>query len=115
MSPLLESQMLFARLLPRLLDYVAELGLACTVGEVERAAGWALTLSKQGKGSLRSLHIDRLAVDVHLFRGATYLTRTEDHAALGAYWKTLHPRCRWGGDFGRPDGNHYSIEWGGRA
>jgi len=52
-----------------------------------------------------------LAVDLELFKDGAYLTKTEDHKALGEYWKTLHELCRWGGDF--DDGNHYSLTHGG--
>ena len=40
---------------------------------------------------------------------------------IGAKWKSMHPKARWGGDFkdrkGRPkmDSNHISIEFLGRA
>lgn len=70
---------------------------------------------ERGSGSGNSLHPDRLAVDLNLFRDGRFLTLSKDHAPLGAYWKTLNPLCRWGGDFHpKPDGNHYSIEHGGR-
>lgn len=111
-----EHQELFARLLPRLLDRVPTLGLTCTLGELERPREWAKVMWQRRRGTLTSLHMDRLAIDVHLFRDGEYLALTEDHAELGAFWKTLHPLCRWGGDFkSRPDGNHYSISYQGRA
>lgn len=85
----------------------------------------AVALLNNGKnGGIRgSLHELGLAVDTNLFRNGVYLGQSEDHAPLGAYWKTLHPLARWGGDFtkvvdGRtepnPDGNHYSFEWEGK-
>ena len=76
--------------------------------------------AKQGKGIKLSLHMDRLAMDIVLRKKLPsgkwkYLSRSEDYAALGAYWKSLHPLCCWGGDFTRrPDGNHLSISHGGR-
>jgi hypothetical protein len=62
--------------------------------------------------SKNSKHYQRLAIDLNLFKNGTYLTKTEDHEPLGAYWRSLHPNCTWGGDFDRKDGNHYS--WGER-
>ena len=50
----------------------------------------------------------------NLFKDGKFLTSSEDHRTLGEFWKTLHPDCCWGGDFSRPDGNHYSMEWQGR-
>jgi hypothetical protein len=57
-----------------------------------------------------SLHYERLAIDLNLFRDGAYLTRTEDHKPLGEFWEFIGGT--WGGRFG--DGNHYSLEHGGR-
>lgn len=65
-----------------------------------------------GSGIVGSVHELGLAGDLNLFKNGVYLTRTEDHAELGAWWKAQHPLCRWGGDF--RDGNHYSLEHDGR-
>ena len=62
-----------------------------------------------------SLHHLGLANDLDLYFNGVYLTRTEDHKFSGDKWKSMHPLCRWGGDFKHPDGNHYSLEWQGRA
>jgi len=59
-----------------------------------------------------SLHHKGLAGDLLLYKDGKYLDKTEQHKASGELWKTRHPLCRWGGEFG--DGNHYSIEWEGR-
>jgi hypothetical protein len=55
----------------------------------------------------------RLAVDLNLFKNGQFLTDSEAHRPLGDYWKSLHPDCCWGGDFSKPDGNHYSMQYGG--
>jgi hypothetical protein len=115
-----EHQFLFARLLPRLLDKARELGFEVAVGEVYRSPEEAERKYRQGLGSKNSVHILKLAVDLNLFRevvggGYEYMSRAEEHAELGAFWKTLHPACRWGGDFSRVDGNHYSLTYQGRA
>jgi hypothetical protein len=115
MSVLLQRQQLFASLVPRLIDAALGLGFGVTLGETRRPRTILSRLTPAGVGSPRSLHPDGLAIDVHLFRGDVYLTRTEDHSELGAIWKGLHPLCRWGGDFSRPDGNHYSVTYQGRA
>lgn len=112
---LIERQQLFAQLLPKLLDKAHELGFAVTLGEAWRAPETARLYAQKGRGSAQSLHIVRLAVDINLFRGHIWLQDTDSHRSLGLHWKSLHPLCRWGGDFTRPDGNHYSIEWEGRA
>ena len=66
------------------------------------------------RGFKESCHGIRLAVDFNLFKAGKYLDQTADHRLLGEYWKSLHNLARWGGDFKKPDGNHYSFEWGGR-
>ena len=71
-----------------------------------------LFMDAAGKGSFRSLHPDRLAVDLNLFKDGVWLTKTEDHRVLGEFWESLGADHRWGGRFG--DGNHYSIEHQGR-
>lgn len=90
-------------------------GYTLTFGEAWRTPEQAKLNAASGKGISTSLHIDRLAIDFNLFRDGKWLSRTEDHAELGAYWKTLHSAARWGGDFKtRPDGNHYSFTPDGR-
>jgi hypothetical protein len=59
---------------------------------------------------IHSLHYDRLAIDLNLFKDGEYLIRTEDHLQLGEFWELIGGS--WGGRFG--DGNHYSLEYNGR-
>ena len=69
-------------------------------------------LKKPIKGLLhkiKSWHYKRLAIDLNLFKGGKWHRKTEDHAELGAYWKTLDPDASWGGDFKKKDGGHYSL------
>jgi hypothetical protein len=63
-----------------------------------------------GSGIRNSLHEVGLAVDLNLFRDGKYLASTEDHLPLGKKWEEIGGT--WGGRFG--DGNHYSLEFGGR-
>jgi hypothetical protein len=66
----------------------------------------------KANGIRNSVHGDKLALDLNLFRNGLWLSATEDHRPLGEYWESLHPLCRWGGRFN--DGGHYSIEYQGR-
>lgn len=115
MGALLERQQLFARLLPRLLDRAHYLGFAVTLGEAHRPDELVELYALDGRGARGSVHPLRLAIDLHLFKAGRYLTRTEDHRELGEWWEKQNPACRWGGRFTRIDGNHYSLEWEGRA
>lgn len=121
---LLEKQKLFARRFAELISYAFGLGYEVTIGEVERSQAQAEENAKTGKGIRNSLHLLRLAGDLHLFKEGKYLDRSEDHKPLGEYWEnfsTEEAKFRWGGNFKdakgnpKPDGNHYSIEHEGRA
>lgn len=103
-----EKQRLFAYLVSLLIQKIYADGYAVTFGDVYDTDG-------DGGHMKGSVHGERLAVDLNLFKGSTFLTATEAHKPFGEYWKTLHPLCRWGGDFKHKDGNHYSITHGGKA
>ena len=108
-----DKQRLFMTLLPRLLDYIHEQGYECTQGDAYRDPRvFGDVGEKKGYGKSFSLHKERLAKDINLFKDGVYLTETEDHRFAGEYWESLHPLCVWGGHF--DDGNHYSIEHEGR-
>jgi len=52
-------------------------------------------------------HPKRLAIDLNLFIGGVLLG-FEGYREAGAYWKSMHPLNRWGGDIkGLLDGNHF--------
>lgn len=74
---------------------------------------WAFdeVTNHQGKGHrVGSLHYDGCAGDGNLYDGeGNYIADDRGHRELGTYWKTLHPYCRWGGDFQSKDYNHYSF------
>jgi len=102
MSELFNKRALFTSLVPKLIERII-------------ATGEVPLLGRDGlKHKPNSLHFDGLAVDIDLFRNGIYLTKTSDHTEYGEYWKSLHPDCRWGGDFQNKDGNHYSITYQGR-
>ena len=107
-----EKQRLFAKLLGQFLVWIYEQpGHEVVGGEWQRSKAQAEANAVSGAGIANSLHLKCLAVDLSLFTDGTYQTETPAYQALGDYWKTLHPLCRWGGDFkSRPDGGHFSIE-----
>jgi len=113
---LLQTQFIFASLVPRLIDKARELGYQVTGGEWHRSKEEAARLAKLGKGIKNSLHTDKLAIDLNLFRDGVYQTSTEAHRALGTWWEMQSAGkdfvTHWGGHFG--DGNHYSIGFGNR-
>lgn len=57
-------------------------------------------------GHPNSLHRNRLAVDLNIFKDGKYLENGDDYKDLGEYWEAIGGA--WGGRFG--DGNHFSLE-----
>ena len=109
---LFEKQKRFPLLVAKLIVKADELGYQVTFGEAWRPPEVAAIYAKEGRGISNSLHWDRLAIDLNLFKGGKWLRHTEDHRPLGEYWETLGEGCTWGGRFG--DGNHYAITHQGR-
>ena len=91
-----QEQSIFARKVADLIIFAYDQGYELTFGDAFAKGG-----HKEG-----SFHYKRLAIDLNLFKGGVYLTKTEDHRALGEYWESIGGS--WGGRF--DDGNHYS--WG---
>jgi len=63
---------------------------------------------------LGGCHPLKLAQDMNLFIRGRWIKG--DHPVwheIGALWLSLHPLCRWGGDYG--DYNHFSLKHGRRA
>ena len=109
-----EKQELFMRLLPRLIDKAHEMGYEVRGGDMFRDPRQHGAFGqKGGYGAARSCHKLKLAIDLNIFQGGVWLSKTEDHAALGEWWEQQHELCRWGGRFN--DGNHYSLEHDGTA
>lgn len=109
-----EKQRLFCQLVGRLIDWAYANGFELTFGEAYRTPEQAALNAQKGSGIANSLHTQRLAVDLNLFRDGIYLTDSASYKPLGNFWKSLDPDCCWGGDFvSRPDGNHFSITYNG--
>ena len=112
-----ERQSIFARMLIFLFQKIEESGYEFTLGECYRSPEEAERLAKAGLGIKSSLHTQRLAIDLNLFKDGKFLTKTEDYQFLGEYWESLSGdtiECCWGGRFKKRDGNHFSVAYGGR-
>lgn len=111
-----QKQRLFTKLVAQLIQYAYAQGYELTLGDAYRDPRVHGDVGvKKSYSSANSVHKQRLAIDLNLFKDGQYLTTTEAHKPLGQFWKSLHPDCRWGGDFSTPDGNHYSMMHEGRA
>lgn len=111
MSTLLQRQFEFTKKLPLLLEKAYMLGYDVTVGEAYRTPEQAKLNAEHGSGIANSLHTQRLAIDLQLFRNGIYLTASNDYLALGEWWESQGGS--WGGRFSKPDGNHFSLSFGG--
>ena len=110
-----QKQRIYTRLVGKLIAKAYSLGYELSFGEAWRPPVAVRHYASIGKGSLSSVHPDRLGIDLNLFRDGKYLRSTEAHRELGEWWEKQHPLCRWGGRFERKDGNHYSMAHGSRA
>lgn len=105
-------QMLFAKNVALLIQFIFSTGYGCTMGEAHRTHEQALIYASQKIGIIDSQHCDRLAIDLNVFSpDGKYLSKTEDYKRFGEYWEKLSKYNRWGGRFkSRPDGNHFEME-----
>ena len=105
-----QKQRQFTRMVAELIVWAYQNGYEMTFGEAYRTPEQAALNAKSGKGISNSLHGDRLAVDLNLFKDGVYLSETKHHEPLGQYWESIGGT--WGGRFN--DGNHYSLAHEGR-
>lgn len=106
-----QKQRKFTRMIAQLIDYAYQNGFELTFGDAYRDPRLHGDVGvKKSYSSANSLHKSRLAVDFNLFKNGQYLTTTEAHRSLGEYWESIGGT--WGGRWN--DGNHYSLEHGGR-
>lgn len=109
-----EQQSLFAVAVGDLIRYVYGMGWELSLDEAYRPPETARLYERQGRGSARSLHCQKLAIDLNLFIDGKYQRRGAAYEPLGEFWKTLHPLARWGGDWQSKDYRHFSFTRGGR-
>jgi hypothetical protein len=100
----------FAQSAAALIARAVTMGYTVTMGEAWRTPQQAQWNADHGLGIAHSLHIERLAIDLNFFKDGALITDGSKLAEVGAWWKTLGPNYRWGGDFQHlPDGNHFSL------
>ena len=103
-----EQQRIFTKAIARLILWAYENGYEMSYGEAYRPQWVADEYAKRGIGVKSSFHINRLAIDLNLFKNGVYLTNTADYLPVGIAWEAMGGT--WGGRFTKPDGNHFS--WG---
>lgn len=106
-----EKQRKFTRMVADLIVFAYDHGYELTFADAYRSPQQAASNADKGSGITNSLHTQRLAVDLNLFKDGKYLTESKDHEPLGVFWESIGGS--WGGRFSRPDGNHYSLSHNG--
>lgn len=106
-----QKQRKFTAMVAKLITFAYANGFELTFGEAYRTPEQAALNAKTGAGISNSLHTQRLAVDLNLFKNGIYLTDSAAYAPLGIYWESIGGS--WGGRFSKPDGNHFSLAHGG--
>jgi hypothetical protein len=104
-----DKQRRFTELVGRLIQWAYSNGYELTFGEAYRTPEQAALNAQKGVGISKSLHTQRLAVDLMLFIDDVWQTAPEPYKPLGDYWKSLDPDCAWGGDFKMKDAVHFSL------
>jgi hypothetical protein len=105
-----KKQSIFALNVSKLIQFAFSKGYEITLGEALRTPEQQAIYLKTGKSKTEnSKHLNRLAIDLMLFKDDVFLTKTEDYTFLGDYWKELNTENVWGGDFSFGDGNHFQM------
>jgi hypothetical protein len=108
-----EQRRLFAKNLAELIDFIYARGDECEIEEVKRSQAQANQNAQTGAGISNSLHVIGLAADLSLFVNGEFHSDADAYRPLADYWTSLHPLNRWGGDFAKPDADHFSSERSG--
>ena len=96
-----------------LITYIAKEGWKATGGDLYRSNAEQDRLFDEGLSKARagqSRHNSRMAIDLNFWdEHGSYMEMPRDKihrvthknkmAFIGEYWKSLHPKNRWGGDF----------------
>lgn len=98
----------FTKHLGLLIVWLYENGYEAQIEEAKRSQAQADANAASGAGIKNSLHIIGLAADISIFKDGIYLHNVDDYRPAGEYWKSLHSENAWGGDFSKPDSDHFS-------
>ena len=94
-----EQQCDFTFMVARLIMQAHAFGYECKVQEWNRLLVTQQEYVAKGVSwTLKSKHLDNLAVDLYLYKNGQVVLGGEDYRALGGYWESLGGR--WGGRFG---------------
>lgn len=84
----------------KLIEYATQVGWTVTGGELFRTPEQQEIYLKTGRSkTMASNHLKRCAIDLNFFKDGKLVWDKTQLAPLGAYWESLHPKNRWGGNF----------------
>lgn len=84
----------------KLIEYATAQGFMVTGGELARTPEQQAIYVNTGRSkTLNSIHLKRCAIDLNFFKGGKIIWDKATLAPLGAYWESLNPKNRWGGNF----------------
>jgi hypothetical protein len=84
----------------KLIQYATEQGFMVTGGELTRTLEQQEFYVKTGRSkTMNSMHLKRCAIDLNFFKDGKIIWSKDTISPLGQFWKSLHPKNRWGGEF----------------
>ena len=84
----------------KLIQWAVEQGWVVTGGELYRTPEQQAIYVKTGRSAtMKSNHLIRCAIDLNFFKEGKLVWDKDQLAPLGAFWESLNPKNRWGGNF----------------
>jgi len=84
----------------KLIQYATAQGWMVTGGELYRTPEQQEIYLKTGRSKTMAInHLKRCAIDLNFFKDGKLTWDKAQLAPLGAYWESLDPKNRWGGNF----------------
>ena len=97
---LVKEQAEFMKDLAKLINFCFEQGWVITGGELFRTVDQQQIHFKAGRSkTMNSIHMKRCAIDLNFFKDGKLVWDKQQLAPIGAYWESLNPKNRWGGNF----------------
>lgn len=97
---LVNEQAAFLLDVAKLIQWATQEGFTVTAGELYRSLEQQQIYFKTGRSkTLKSQHLKRLAIDLNFFVNGKLTWSKDILAPVGAYWESLNPKNRWGGNF----------------
>ncbi len=97
---LVNEQFEFLKDVCKLIDFAISKGFVITGGELQRPEAMQVIYVKEGKSkTMASYHLKKTAIDLNFFLNGELTYDKAVLAPVGAYWESLNPKNRWGGNF----------------